>query len=40
MTAEAAAKLLWDARQAADWIARIVAGRVFEDNLADEICGR
>jgi uncharacterized protein with HEPN domain len=37
MTSEAAAKLLWDARQAADRIARITAGRAFEDYLSDEV---
>lgn len=37
MTGEASAKLLWDARQAADRVARITAGRSFDDYLADEI---
>jgi uncharacterized protein with HEPN domain len=37
MISEAAAKLLWDARRAADRIARITAGRSFEDYLADEV---
>jgi uncharacterized protein with HEPN domain len=36
MTREAA-KLLWDARLAADRVARITANRSFEDYLADEI---
>jgi uncharacterized protein with HEPN domain len=37
MTSEAAAKLPWDARQAADRIARITAGRAFEGYLSDEV---
>jgi len=37
MTGEPAAKLLWDARQAADRIARIVAGKSFDDYLSDDI---
>jgi len=37
MTGEPAAKLLWDARQAADRIARITAGKTFADYLSDEI---
>lgn len=37
MTSETAAKLLWDARQAADRVARITAGRSFDDYLADEV---
>lgn len=37
MTSEAVAKLLWDARQAADRIARITDGKRFEDYLSDEV---
>lgn len=37
MTSEAMAKLLWDARRAADRIARITAGRGFADYLSDEV---
>jgi uncharacterized protein with HEPN domain len=37
MIREPEAKLLWDARQAADRIARIVAGKSFEDYLADDV---
>ncbi len=36
MTGEAA-KLVWDARQAADRIARIAAGKTFDDYLSDDI---
>ena len=31
------AKLLWDARRAADRIAKVTAGRSFEDYLSDEV---
>ncbi len=37
MTDEAAKKLLWEARQGADRIARITDGRRFEDYLSDEV---
>jgi uncharacterized protein with HEPN domain len=37
MTDAPAAKLLWDARQAADRIARITAGKSFADYLSDDI---
>ncbi|HME22214.1 MAG TPA: DUF86 domain-containing protein [Acetobacteraceae bacterium] len=37
MTSEAVAKLLWDARQATDRIARIAGGKRFEDYLSDEV---
>lgn len=37
MTSEAAAKLLWDAQQAADRIARIINGLGFSDYMADEV---
>jgi uncharacterized protein with HEPN domain len=37
VSGEAAAKLLWDARRAADRIARITSGKSFEDYLAEEV---
>lgn len=37
MTPEGASKLLWDARAAADRIARVVAGIGFPDYLANDI---
>jgi len=37
MTREAVAKLLWDARQATDRMARITDGRRFEDYQSDEV---
>jgi len=37
MTGEAAGKLLWDAAQAADRIARITAGKTFADYLSDDV---
>ena len=36
MTDSPAAKLLWDAQQAADRIARITAGKTFADYLSDD----
>lgn len=32
-----AARLLWDARRAADRIAQVVAGKDFADHLADDV---
>jgi hypothetical protein len=37
MISEPAAKLLWDARQAAESIARITAGKTFADYQSDDI---
>jgi uncharacterized protein with HEPN domain len=37
MISEAATKLLWDAQQAADRIARITDGRSFETYLSDDV---
>jgi hypothetical protein len=37
MISESAATLMWDARRAADRIARVVAGKSFADYLADEV---
>jgi uncharacterized protein with HEPN domain len=37
MISAQAATLLWDARRAADRIARIVAGKTFEGYLADDV---
>lgn len=37
MTGEPATKLLWDARRAANRIARITAGKTFADYLSDDI---
>ncbi len=37
MISDPAAKLLWDARRAADRIAGVVAGKSFEDYLADDV---
>jgi uncharacterized protein with HEPN domain len=37
VSGEAAAKLLWDARRAADRIARITTGKSLKDYMADEV---
>ncbi len=37
MTNEPATKLLWDARQAADRVARITVGKTFADYLSDDV---
>lgn len=37
MISEAATKLLWDAQQAADRVARITDGRRFETYLSDDV---
>lgn len=37
MISEAATKLLWDAQQAADRVARITDGRSFETYLSDDV---